>query len=76
MPDTMKCPFREKNGEFADCYGKACMCYYEVLKGVCSDEMMPMCRRIMAQYSSNVPVYVPQSPFPYQRFVYGGTTNL
>lgn len=29
MPEPMKCPFREKDGEFGDCIGKACMAYCE-----------------------------------------------
>lgn len=28
MPE-MKCPFRQKDGEFCDCYGKTCMAYSE-----------------------------------------------
>lgn len=28
MPE-MKCPFRQKDGEFCDCYGAACMAYFE-----------------------------------------------
>lgn len=28
-PMNMKCPFRQCNGEFLDCYGPACMAYYE-----------------------------------------------
>lgn len=28
--NTMRCPFRtDKDGEFCECYGKACMAYYE-----------------------------------------------
>lgn len=28
--NTMRCPFRtDKDGNFRECYGKACMAYYE-----------------------------------------------
>lgn len=28
--NTMRCPFRtDKDGNFCECYGKACMAYYE-----------------------------------------------
>lgn len=55
MSDTMKCPFREKDGEYCDCYGKACMAYYEFPSSVCSpdSEPMKMCRKIMSQYLPN-----------------------
>lgn len=78
MADTMKCPFREKDGEYCDCYGKACMAYYEVQSSVCSldAEPMKMCRKIMSQYKSNAPIYIPQSPYSHNEFTYGCTTNL
>lgn len=78
MADTMKCPFREKDGEYCDCYGKACMAYYEVPFVGCSTDSEPMklCRKIMSQYPSNATLYIPQLLYPYQRFTYGGTTNL
>lgn len=78
MSDTMKCPFREKDGEYCDCYGKSCMAYYEVPFVGCSTDSEPMklCQKIMPQYPFNANPYIPQPPYPYQRFTYGGTTNL
>lgn len=68
MPDVMKCPFREVNGEYCDCYGKNCMAYYEMPTIVCTTEdskNMPMCRKIMSQY----PAYNQQMAYvPYRHF--------
>lgn len=28
--DTLKCPFRQKDGEFCDCYKEKCMAYFNM----------------------------------------------
>lgn len=61
MPEPMKCPYREKDGEFCDCYGAACMAYCEYVPPplpvrqvcACAEEQKPIriCRRISAYMS-------------------------
>lgn len=60
MDDTnkkLRCPFRTECGEFAECYGKACMAYFEfdsapppgfscTQSAVHAPVVTPMCRRL------------------------------
>lgn len=66
MPD-MKCPFREKDGEFADCYGKTCMLYFEMqtvsFEYPDNKEAIPMCRKIEAKYGNNMKAHIAASPY-------------
>lgn len=58
MPEPMKCPYREKDGEFCDCYGPACMAYYEYVPTpltygqtntcVTDQTPVPMCKKMLA----------------------------
>lgn len=68
MRETMKCPFRMgDDGEFCDCYGKACMAYYEVpYMGCAADDMpnsTPMCRKIFQPYPVQYPTFNPFQQF-------------
>lgn len=60
--DTMRCPYRiTKDGEFAECYGRSCMAYYEyeAPQYNCSRNTINetktyyMCRKMMP----NIPAY-------------------
>lgn len=60
---AMKCPFREKDGEFCDCYGKSCMSYYEApFFGCGGTSAIPMCRKIIQ--TPQQPKYPVYNPYP------------
>lgn len=55
---TMKCPFRQKDGDFLPCYGAACMAYFEYTPApiafgqtnsvLAGQTPVPMCRKMLA----------------------------
>lgn len=57
MHENMKCPFRQKDGEFCECYGKSCMAYCEYeafqiaqdyVQGIKTPVVNRICKRVAA----------------------------